>query len=706
MSALQKMVSWIHDFHSSRRMDRHAAWQELAFGGLVQGCQEAVTDTAGETLEECWLPLQERGRSVIQEFCRAAFPNDRKDTDVDTERLYRHACGLLATARTAVAAQQFGSPTEAYEKLWHGARKAVEFLTGLAPSEPPEFSFPWAPADPYGPLHSVYDALAARGGRVAAARHWSLYWLCNHHNRPEMALHIPEMALRIPVVGYHAGEGFLAELGLILLDGGAGELVEHPGWALRPLGQDLLQALESAGKGTPSSVLWMLIIYGEEIPPLLPLDGPSLGAAAQVGFHLLQAGYPNNLDRLILAQVGEKGRLTKVAHEREKLEKAHRLGVQKVIVAGDSALPEIEISYFRHRGMELKKEQTVQDVVNFYTRGLPPEGGPPRILHPTLIPKIAVGHKPHDVVFAPDGTKAYVTNSDDYNEWDENTVSVIDVTRHMVMKTIVVGKRPEGVAIAPDGTQAYVPHFTEGTVRVIDIAGDTVVGDPISVEAGPCRVAFAPDGATAYVSNWGHDSVSVIDTRCRTVTHTIGVGPGPNGVAFALDGTKAYVTHYNHHSMSVIDTASRTVTKTLNVGIWPFDVAFTPDGMIAYVTNLRCGAVSVIEVPTDRVIDEPILVAMKPRRVAFSPDGTLALVAGYQDGMVSKIDVACHAVTDYIRVGAGPWGVAFAPDGTLAYVLNSLENQVSVLELDPQKKSLRPSWIQTPGKEAPQGTSL
>lgn len=54
---------------------------------------------------------------------------------------------------------------------------------------------------------------------------------------------------------------------------------------------------------------------------------------------------------------------------------------------------------------------------------------------------INTGAGAHAIIFTSDGNTAYVTNQ------TANTVSVVNVTNHMVTKTIAVGKKPNGVVI-------------------------------------------------------------------------------------------------------------------------------------------------------------------------------------------------------------------------------------------------------------------
>lgn len=68
---------------------------------------------------------------------------------------------------------------------------------------------------------------------------------------------------------------------------------------------------------------------------------------------------------------------------------------------------------------------------------------------------------PASVAVSPDGAHAYVASLFKAN----GTVSVIDTATNTVTITIPVG--PEGVAIGPDGTRVYVTNTEDNTVSVI-----------------------------------------------------------------------------------------------------------------------------------------------------------------------------------------------------------------------------------------------
>jgi YVTN family beta-propeller protein len=104
-----------------------------------------------------------------------------------------------------------------------------------------------------------------------------------------------------------------------------------------------------------------------------------------------------------------------------------------------------------------------------------------------VIAKIAVGRLPIQVFATPDGRFVYVADQGSDDKPD-NRVSVVDVARNEVVKTLTVGNGAPGVTISGDGRYAYVTNIKD-------------------------------------------DSVSVIDTSSQAVVQTIPVGKAPNGIA-------------------------------------------------------------------------------------------------------------------------------------------------------------------------------
>jgi uncharacterized protein (TIGR03437 family) len=267
-------------------------------------------------------------------------------------------------------------------------------------------------------------------------------------------------------------------------------------------------------------------------------------------------------------------------------------------------------------------------------------------------------------------------------------LSVIDASSNTVVTTVGVGDSPIGVAITPDGTRAYVANSQSSSVSVVDTSSNKVVAT-VRVGATPAGVAITPDGTRAYVANSNSSSVSVIQTSSNTVVATISVANNPYGLAITPDGTRAYVTIFGssvitNGSVAVIDTSSNAVVATAVVGLVPEGVAITPDGTRAYVTNSGGNAVSVIDTSSNAVVSKVVGLNL-PAGVAITPDGTRAYVTNTGGTTVAVVDIvaadsAYNTVLAKVGVGSAPWGIAITPDGTRAYVANEQSKSVSVID--------------------------
>lgn len=269
---------------------------------------------------------------------------------------------------------------------------------------------------------------------------------------------------------------------------------------------------------------------------------------------------------------------------------------------------------------------------------------------------------------------AYVANN------AANTVTVINTSTGLVVKTIAVGTNPWGVAVNQMGTLAYVTNLGSNNVSVISTSTNAVTAT-VAVQSNPAGIAFSPSGKAAYVANYGSGSVSVINTATLTVTKTVPVQTNPSGVAVTPNGTFVYIVNSGSGSVSVISTLTNMVVATIPVGANPAWAAISPDGSTAYVTNHNSNTISVIQTANNAVVNT-INVSAGPYGDAVSPDGHSLYVANYNGGagnLLTVIDTGTQTVAATIVVGTGPVGVAFTQDSARAGVTNKGSNNVSVI---------------------------
>ncbi len=242
-------------------------------------------------------------------------------------------------------------------------------------------------------------------------------------------------------------------------------------------------------------------------------------------------------------------------------------------------------------------------------------------------------------------------------------------TNQVVGAPIEVGNRPSGIAIKPDGSRAYVANTESESVSVIDTKTNQVIGSPIAVGKVPLGTAITPDGSRVYVTNFESESVSVIDTRTNAVL-TIPVEKEPEGIAVTPDGSRVYVSHAGLGSVSVIGTATNAVVGSLSGAAFsnPVGIAVTPDGSRVYIAQSSgAGTVLAFDAGTNQML--PGLTGFQePEWVSIAPDGIRAYVTDDQTNMLSAFDTRTNSLLGAATFSGEPGPAVATPDGKRVYV--------------------------------------
>lgn len=194
----------------------------------------------------------------------------------------------------------------------------------------------------------------------------------------------------------------------------------------------------------------------------------------------------------------------------------------------------------------------------------------------------------HMVVATPDDALAFVANI------GSGSVSVIDLEKASLIKTIKSYAGTEGIAVSPDGKELWVTNRSANNVSIIDTKKLEVV-DTLRSESFPIRIKFTPEGKYALVSNARSGNVTVFDVKARKEVTKIsfeveavseaqqrlfgdrfGKSPVPIGIVVPPDGTLAYVANSNADVVAVIDLKEWKVTGWIKAGREPDGLGFSP----------------------------------------------------------------------------------------------------------------------------------
>ncbi|MDB4882864.1 MAG: hypothetical protein JWL95_1630 [Gemmatimonadetes bacterium] len=244
-----------------------------------------------------------------------------------------------------------------------------------------------------------------------------------------------------------------------------------------------------------------------------------------------------------------------------------------------------------------------------------------------------------------------------------------------LLPAIAVGDDPGEVVFNRAGTAAYVSAYYGGGVHVIDVAtGKQTSTIPISSNA--YRLALSSDEGRLFVSTV-NGALYAVPTRGLTVTTSVQLGGALQGLALSRSGQTLFVAS-TQGVVWRVDPATLAVLSSKPVAGALQDVAVSPDERELYVAD-EAGLVHVLDASS---LAEVARIDLSPRRpfgLAVTPDGTQLYVTSPATGEVAIVDARTRATIRTLTVSGLPRRVAFSADGRTAVVANE-GNWVDVIK--------------------------
>ena len=284
-----------------------------------------------------------------------------------------------------------------------------------------------------------------------------------------------------------------------------------------------------------------------------------------------------------------------------------------------------------------------------------------------------------------DASKAYITNEKD------NTLSVIDISKRKVVKTVDIGQRPRGITMTKDGKLVLICASDDDRVEVRDAE---TLKLKYHLPSGPDPELFvlSPDDSILYIANEDDAMVTVVDMNEKMIIDDIPVGVEPEGMGLVGDGSVLVNTSETTNMAHFIDTETLEIVENVLVDARPRVAMFTPDDKEVWVSSEIGGTVKVIN-PNSKEVTHTIGFeipgvneeSIQPVGVRHTKDGKYTFVALGPANRIAVIDQKSKEVIKYLLVGQRVWQLAFSNDQKTLLSTNGVSNDVSFINVDKLK---------------------
>ncbi len=345
---------------------------------------------------------------------------------------------------------------------------------------------------------------------------------------------------------------------------------------------------------------------------------------------------------------------------------------------------------------------------------------------PTLIAEIPVGIGPV-AVWPLSNDEAWVVNH------VSGTVSVVSVSRGIVVETLAAGLEPSDIILAGNPARIYVSASGDRALRIYEPVTRALLQVVALQGEYPRSLAATADGSMVFVVfALGGNGTTIMPLRVNPPSpeHDMvidGLPPAP-GVGMIIDADDASLNGFMDYTLADHDVAALiTDTGALHylegLGTSNFAVALSPDGghlyvanteahnLLFFLSNLRGQFVSnrltrvslsngeQTVLGLDPQADLSVLpdvsaraaALAQPAALVFHPTGEFLWVASFGSDRLARVspDGVVQEMIDLLPTAAGmadpenkrgPRGLALSSDGNWLYVMNRISNTLATVD--------------------------
>ncbi|MEI6949706.1 YncE family protein [Paraflavisolibacter sp. H34] len=291
-----------------------------------------------------------------------------------------------------------------------------------------------------------------------------------------------------------------------------------------------------------------------------------------------------------------------------------------------------------------------------------------------VLARVPVGADPHEVLAAPDGKTAYVSNTG-YGSFHE--LNIIDLEAQKALPSFDTAPLfgPHGLAFA-GGKLWFTAQGSKAVGRYDPQSGkmDWAMGTGQNTTH---MLHVTDDAKQVYTTNVESGTVSIFENkllpptvpptgvlppgaqpRLDWVQTLVPVGKGAEGFDVAPDGKELW-TATPDGKLYIVDMDGRKLATTLEANLpGAHRLQFSPDGGRVLVVSVRTGELAVFDARTRKEIKR--LQIGRGAAMLMDPVGNRAFVSCTPDHYIAVIDLEKLEVSGRLEIGGRPDGLAWA----------------------------------------------
>jgi YVTN family beta-propeller protein len=258
---------------------------------------------------------------------------------------------------------------------------------------------------------------------------------------------------------------------------------------------------------------------------------------------------------------------------------------------------------------------------------------------------------PTTIALTPDGTLAFVANSDFHGDHPRvNVVTIVQTASMTPITNLPACDMPHGVRVNHAGSAVYVSCMNSDEILEIDrqslrIKRRHKTGEGMGM-AHATSPAAGPPMQHGTATPAGHDC-------------------SPTFVSVSPDDRRLYVACNHGNTLQVLDAATLDLVKEIPVGAGAYNVEPSADGRWIIVTNKKAQSVSLVDARTLTEVAKVPTSKPLPHGVAYDPGGRWAFISvesvGADPGAVDVIDLDSRTRVASIAVPRQPTGITILP---------------------------------------------